>query len=366
MSYELRSSLRNLILGLGPIGLALIVVLCAAIAGTVLAASVGAAMAPIPIVGLVALLFLPFPTLMIYVGIIFVFFLLFNIIPLGKWRGVWGVLIGILACLAIAFGYPKFVNRSFDAEIAPYQQRGIWRPVKLADGSDVTLIRSEHTDNDKGCESFCFGLLLSGRAKQVTIMTAPAFGRPEDLKISGKRYSLAADAEGCLAKLPQMRSPNLPSTDDAATERVRLAQEFKINVLNDEFEEGLAKCITTRDIQNEPRFGWILINWHNKFEPESYDAPKPSMHARVGILEPRSDEQRVTELFEIYGAYVASPAYIWPYGGNAGSGGTFSPRLGTDHVDWNGPDLSLDSWWGFVADPDSIIRGAIDRVERAK
>lgn len=366
MSYELRSSSPNLKLALGPIGFALIVVLCAAIAGTVLAASVGAAMAPIPIVGLVALLFLPFPTLMIYMGIIFVFFLLFSITPLGKWRGVLGVLAGALACLAVAFGYPKFANRSFDAWIAQYQQRGTWRPVKLADGSDVTLIRSEHTDIDKGCESFCFGLLLSGRAKQVTIMTAPAFGRPEDLKISGKRYSLVADADGCLAKLPQMRSPNLPSTDEPANERARLEQEFKINVLNDEFEDRLAKCITIRDIQNKSQSGWTLINWHNEFDPESYDSVEPSLHARVGILEPRGGDHRVTELFDIYGAYVASPAYIWPYGGNAGTGGTFSPRLGTDHVDWNGPDLSLDRWWGFVADPDSIIGEAIDRVERTK
>jgi hypothetical protein len=350
----------------GPVGQVLFVLLLLSFFGTLLAIFVGSALWPIPIIGMIALLFVPFPTLTIYLAIIFVTHLTFRRLPWGKWRGVLGVLTGALAVATFAFGYPKVANRSFDAEIAQYRQRGTWRPVKLADGSDVTLIRSKDTDIDKGCDSFCFGLLLSGRAKQVTIMTAPAFGRLEELKISGKRYSLVAAADGCLAALPQMRSPNLPSTEDKANERIRLQQEFKINVLNDVFEEGLAKCMTTRDIQNEPRNGWTLINWHNKFNPESYDLLEPRMHARVGILGPRGNDHRVTELFDIYGARVATPAYIWPYGGNAGTGGAFSPRLGTDRLDWNGPDLSLDRWWGFVVDPDSIIQAAIHRVERAR
>lgn len=324
------------------------------------------AIAPIPIVGLVAFLFIPFPTMLIYFGIIFLFYLISLAAPLGRWRGFSGCLIGLAVVAAIAFGYPEMANRSFDKQAEQYKQRGEWRPIAIAAGSTVTLVRSEDTDIDKGCNNFCYGLLLSGRASSVTIMTSPAFGRPEDLKISGKSYRLVDAPEKCIGALATMPSPNLPSIADKDVAKRHLERHFKIGVLNGKFEEGLMRCIATSDVENGRQFGWLLVNWHSEYNHEAYDLPTATLNARISVVDARGNAPKVTELFDIYGMRVSTPAWIWPYGGNAGSGGTFSPILARKPVDLEGPDLSMDGWWGFVSDPDAIIREAINRVEQAR
>jgi hypothetical protein len=364
VAYEQPTFSERLRNSFDPLGLSIAWTLLASFVGTLLTIA-ASAIAPIPIVGLVAFLFIPFPTMLIYFGIIFLFYLISLAAPLGRLRGFVGCLMGVLVVAAIAFGYPEMVNHSFDAQLEQYKQRGEWSPIVIADGSSVTLVRSMDTGIDKGCDSFCYGLLLSGRASRVTIMTAPAFRRVEDLNISGKKYELVDGADKCISSLAPMYSPNLPSTSDQETMRLRLEGDFKIGVLNDAFEDGLRRCLSIREVENEHPSGWLLVNWQNELNYESYDLPMPTVNARVSVVDARSSSPKVTELFEIYGSRVSTPAWIWPYGGNAGSGGTFSPILATEQVDWRGPDLSLDGWWGFVADPNAIIRSAIDRVEQA-
>ena len=351
----------------GPIGQTLFVLLLISFFGTLLAIFVGSALGPIPFIGMIALLFVPFPTLTVGLLVVLSVCHLFYRLSHSRFREIVGFFIGIAVVGTAVIAYPTIANREFDKIAARYQQRGTWVPAILSQGVEVTIVRSEHTEIDRGCGSFCLGLLLSGRAEQVTFMTSLEFDRPESLKITGKRYSFKDSSNDCIAELPRMEPGSvLYDNDDKEVIRRRLNEDFRGGLLSKDFEEKIQSCLSLSLVDNEPLSGWLFVDWRTEFDPESYDYPTPRLNARLVILNADDRRSHVTELFEIYGARIASPAWIWPYGGNAGSGGTFSPQLAREHLDWGGPSSDIDGWWRFVDDPAAIAQAAIERVKKAQ
>lgn len=354
---------------LGPIGYVLFVLLTLSLLGSLLAILV-APITAIPIIGLFGLFFVPFPTLSVYLGGICIVYLMFHVMPIGKWRGVAGLICGLAFVGAAAFGIPRVADREFDAWVAQFRQRGIWKPVSLSTGSNVTLVGSQHMATYLGCDSFCQGLLLSGQAKQVTFMTSPAFDRPEDLKITGDRYSLNDNVDNCLAKLPQME-PDSPLyngnfDDDEDRIRHRLNRDFQRGLLSKDFQDAVQSCVRVDKVSNQDMSGWVFVDWQTELPPAGYDSPVPFLDSRIAVLNADDKKSGIIELFKIHGTRMSSPAWISPYGGNAGSGGTFSLQFAREFVEWKGPERDFYQWWGYIEKRTEIAQAAIDRIKKAQ
>ena len=370
MTYESPSRRQMIKQLLGPIGYVLFPLLVLSLLGSLLTILI-APITAIPIIGIVGLLFVPFPTLSVYLAGVCIVYLMFHVMPIGKWRGVTGLICGLAFAGVAAVGIPRVADREFDVWFAQFRQRGIWKPVSLSTGSRVTLIRSQHTGTYRGCDSFCQGLLLSGYAKHVTIMTSPAFGRPESLKIMGDRYSLNENVDMCLSKLPQME-PDSPlydgNVDDVGADRMRhrLNRDFQSGLLSKDFEDAVQSCVRADKVSNLALSGWVFVDWQAELPPTGYDSPIPFLDARVVIFNADDKNSSIIELFNSHGTRMASPVWIWPYGGNAGSGGTFSPQFAREYVKWSGPDRAFDQWWAFVKKRTEIAQAAIDRIKNAQ
>ncbi|MCO4093066.1 MAG: hypothetical protein HEQ34_14130 [Sphingorhabdus sp.] len=369
MAFRSPSMLQQIKQWLGPIGYVLFILLTLSLLGSLLAILV-APITAIPIIGLVGLFFVPFPTFLMYLGGIFIVYMMFHVMPIGKWRGVTGLICGLTFVGAAAFGIPLMANREFDVWLAQFRQRGIWKPVSLSTGSNVTLVGSQHSATYFGCDSFCQGLLLSGQAKQVTFMTSPVFDRPEDLKITGDRYSLSENVDNCLAKLPQMEpdSPLYNGNFDGDEDRIRhqLNRDFQSGLFSKDFDDAVQSCFRVDKVSNQDLSGWVFVDWQTEFPPAGDDSHVPLLDARIAILNADDKKSDIIELFKIHGTRMSSPAWIWPYGGNAGSGGIFSPQFAREFVEWKGPERDFDQWWGYIEKRTEIAQAAIDRIKKAQ
>lgn len=334
------------------------------IIGTLATIVIAAPIAPIPIIGmLVALPLLPFPTLVIYSGAMTLAYFLIHLLLPGKWRSGLAWTATFVAAAAIAFGAPQIANREFEAKMAKLDARNDdWQPASIDRAGSVALVRSPDTEIRDGCNSFCLSLLLSRRADSVVVVTLPERIPLAHMVITGPRYRLRADADKCLASMPPMNSPHLRLPTEQPMRAARIRKDFQLGILNEEFKAAISKCLSIDTVTDAAAPDIALVNWSSKFDEGAYDRPEPSLGAWIAITDRRAGKQQTIELTDIDGARVHSPLYIWPYGGDSGSGGTFEPVIARSHLAWNGPDLSLERWWGFVSDGDAMADAAVVRL----
>ncbi len=331
--------------------------------GTVLAATIGAAIVQIPIIGLVGLLFLPFPTLFVYTFVTFFFF--------AVWRAIWpnsarpgiGVAIGVAAALAIGFVVPTVLNRDFNRQLAQFEPSGEWKPVKLTPVDTMALVTVADKDAKLVCDSFCLALLLSGKAKAVQVLNAENFDAVQSRQMQGKAYQLIADSDTCLASMPDTFSARLRNPSDEVFNKRRQRDFLVGDFLDDKFESAILSCMRTTEVAGPPRADMTFA----QFEDEDvltgghYYKPKPTLARRFTVWDNRNGAATVMDASDIYGAYYIRPLWIWPYAGNAGSGGYFAPSLARGHLERNGPDY-LHGYWEWIAGEKRLADEALARL----
>jgi hypothetical protein len=351
----------KLLAALGLPGIALTWLLAVLVIGTLATATVGAFLAVIPVVELIGLLFFPFPTALMYISIVSAAYLLIRL-PI---RNAAGSAIGLIAGLSAAYLFgtivPAHSNREFDAQVSNLGKQTAWHPIRVDRVPTVKLVRSTDTGIDDGCESFCLTLLLTGRAENVQVVTENLVDRLTANDAKGTTFQLVEDADKCLASLPSFMSERLNYPSDPVFRAKRVTEDFKSNLLDNTFESQVKSCIQTHE--NAPRSdkGWTFVMWNAPFDDEAYDRPVFSVQSRARIVDNRQGSKTLVDTLEVYGTRISSPLWIWPYGGNAGSGGTFSPVWAREHLDWDGPE----DWWEFVEDSDVLAKLAIERLDRA-
>lgn len=323
-------------------------------------ATIGAAIWPIPIIGLVGLLLMPFPTLLIYLCFtLIVYFVV--MVPL-RWCDVergwhrWAALaVGIVVTGLAGTFYPEAANRQ--AGVADATPSPGWAPLQLGSRQVIALVLVQKQQSDPKCNSFCLSLLVTGRANEV-IVTGKVPRIHRGVRVSGTAFGLTPTWRECFRKLPDYSFVVRQYPKD------RLAQ-FIESGLDPDFSNRLPRCLIQRTVQFAVGAVATLVMWQgdkSKEDPRRGEIGWQSPYAEQGIfLLSGSDTNRRPVRF---GNRYVVPAMIWPYGGNAGSGGSFSPALmkvflSTDSVSrLDGP-----SWWDMVANTKQLALQAMANLD---
>ncbi len=345
---------------LGCAGIGLFVLLAFCIGGCI-GTIATAGLWVIPLVGILALPFLPFPTLILYVAATLALYLglAFLVIWSGRRLGwLWQSLslgLAFAVVLAIAWAMPLSWNRAAGVD-APAPARN-WQPLRLPQGASIALISEWNPyRDDMECDAFCLALLVSGRANDVIVGRSDAWPIEWARKTRARRYRLKADWRDCFGKLPDY---SMIARSNPELQRLNL-RELGLSPL---FQTELPKCLDAEEVPLEFRKQPSLIHWRK-------DADETSMAENVGFDpdfivqqivrgDPAQDGVRKVQS----GRRYVVPVTINPFGGNAGSGGTFSPHWATSYFSNVDHERREAGWWEMVEGSDLFLTKAIEILD---
>lgn len=321
------------------------------VVGSVLAIVIGAPLAVIPIIGLVAFLFYPFPTLAAYAAVALVAFVGLNAglrVSTRRPR-LSQKLAGALSVAAVIAGgwiAPQALNRAAGLKAPPVQTAP--KPVAIPAGGTIALIEQGDPKYAQyaRCESLCLSLLLQGEVMAVDI--AQTLTPPGPLETApGHRFTLNARSRDCLKG---RRSYRYSGGHDLSEWSVR---GFKVAA-----PVEWQACIDKTPVTIDPTRQLTIIDWDLTESGGEKEQPGYSIAlAVVRTVVPSSAGAPVIHEARYRGGWrYGVPFSIWPYGGNAGSGGTFAPRIAIDYFrDPGFPDrLDGGEWWRLLAKSDAL------------
>jgi hypothetical protein len=347
---------------LGPAGrpLAAIMLLCGVgTLGAVLTAPLG----PIPLVGLITMLFLPFPTGLIYSAAALVLCLVLRLVggwflAKGRRLDVGAGLLAVVAVLGAGWAVPSQLNAAAgigNGSVAPIT------PVALPDGGRVALISEGTTHQWVGCQSFCIALLLSGKLASVDIALSEAVPAPL-VKLQGWRITprgpRGSESRTCL-------NGRRDYSGIIRRERELRRADFKrgSSIIWDHYIEP---CFDVVPVEVDPAAQLTLVNYSRR-DLEGRD-DRNGLNDDIElrrIVAPRAGTAPlVREAVGRTGQGYAVPLMVWPFGGNAASGGTFTPSLWQTRTMTMAYEWEVDAnWWPMVEGGDALLNRAVDDLD---
>ncbi len=329
-----------------------------ALVGTALTATIGAGLAVIPVIGLVGMLMAPLPTVAMYLIAVTGLYVLLSLVL--AWCGLDGIwarrgALSASVSLALLTGWAIPARINHDAGVGPgtdaTQQN--WSAAVLNSPRVVAFVETDPSYFEPKCDAPCLSLLVTHRAPRVVVGSSKETVVRGSM-ISGTEFRLKGDWRRCVAQLPDyvMIVRSFPAGR---------RDSFLVFGLDPSFAAELPRCIEKRRVRF--RAGVILTfsNWHSQ-EPEVGTRgalgwlPK---HAEHQIFMPDGRHER--REFKT-GYRYGMPAMIWPYGGNAGTGGTFEPAWVKDRVS-NQSETDRQPWWSMLAEGDAIANEAMSLLD---
>ena len=330
--------------------------------GTVCTATIGAALWPIPLIGMVALLFVPFPTLALYVGAIALIYLLI-LMPVR----LAGTDSKIRRRLALAGAAGLVVLAGFVVPLVQNARAGVydeladtWQPARLRPGSNVALVQ-RGGDYKQACDAFCLSLLVTGRARSILLaQTDGAAAR--GTRLPALSIGLAPGWQACLGTLPDYS----PVVRDFPQDR---REGFIEQGLDFMFQDELKRCL--RQSPARLVIGQVptCIIWDGKTDEQGPPRPgwrRPHAEQRIALPVDGAEHRRLIRIGHRY----TVPFAISPYGGNAGTGGRFEPMqamiqiISRAHLAEAGMYADGASWWDFITDGQKVAEDAIRILDR--
>lgn len=332
------------------------------LAGTV-GAILTAPLGPIPLVGIITLLFLPFPTGLLYSAAALALFLVLRVavgwfLARGRRLDFGVALLAVAAVLGAGWAVPSRLNAAAGVgkgSVAPIA------PISLPDNGRVALISQGTTHQWVGCQSFCLALLLTGKLQAVDI-------------------ALSKDVPAPLAKLQGWRiTPRGPGgRQSRACLRGRYDYSGIIHreraLRRDDFRRGssifwdrhVEPCFDVAPVLVDPAAQLTLVNYSLRDLTSSDDRNGLNDDIELRrIVQPRTGRAPLLrQAVGRTGLGYAVPLMIWPFGGNAASGGTFSPAL------WQTRTMTMDyaweteaNWWPMLEDGEALLERTADDVD---
>ncbi|CAA9528290.1 MAG: hypothetical protein AVDCRST_MAG91-2730 [uncultured Sphingomonadaceae bacterium] len=350
--HHLYSGLTHLF---GRTGARLLVVLAIAAAGTALTATVGAALAVIPFLDfLIAMPLSVFPTLLIYVAAAAAIYLPL-IVLLARGRVLAGklqvlILVGaVLAVVLVGVLVPLYWNRA--AGVGAPAETG-WEPLEASYRGPIALLsQGQFSPADEICDSFCLALLVTQRAGEVIVARTQSM--PDSYPIDARSIRLRTDWRACFSKLPDY-SMVIRSYPDQRLDGFHRG-------LDPYFADELEQCLVAKPAKLDVTRQVSLINWHDPTRVQTGGGKA------VG-LEPVAGEQRIggpgrrkdNVRYLRWGRRYEVPALLWPYAGNAGSGGRFKLSWATSLFSTLPGGVQPDeAWWTMVAGGEQLAKEAV-------
>lgn len=347
---------------LGPAGrpLAAIMLLCAA--GT-LGAILTAPLGPIPLVGLITMLFLPFPTGLLYSAAMLALYLVLRLLgglflTKGKGLDAGAGLLAVVAILGAGWAIPSRLNAA--AGVAEGSVPPI-APVALPDSGRVALVSQGTTHQWVGCQSFCISLLLSGKLQAVDIALSESVPAPL-AKLQGWRITPrgpgGAESRECLRGRRDY-------SGIIRREREMRRDDFKrgTSIIWDHYVEP---CFDVQPVEVDPAAQLTLVNYSRRDLVSSDDryGLNDDIELRRIIMPRPGAAPLVREAVGRTGLGYAVPLMIWPFGGSAASGGTFTPSLWQSRTMTMVYEWDVDAnWWPMIEDGDALLDRTVDEID---
>ncbi len=307
--------------------------------GTV-GAMVSAGLAMIPIIGLVALIFLPFVNLAAYaaptLGLGLLLRLLLGLVA-PAWLAQWlSVAIAVTMVGWAAFALPQAWNRG--AGIQPAAAPRLPAPVTLAPGAAIAMIEQGPGDHLewRRCESLCQTLLIEGKASAVLVAESPRLPQP-GVALPAMRFTLRPDSFDCLASRKPPFAPSDPL--DFA--------KFGSNYADD-----VKACIPGTPARLDPGAQVTLVNWDKRVEDNQRSIGTNGFMTIMTITPVAGTRPRIARAQFRSGMQYQVPLRVWPFAGNASTGGFFALNLETSYFEDKGrPDdvMAAPVFWTLVS-----------------
>ncbi len=196
---------------------------------------------------------------------------------------------------------------------------------------------------------------MTQRAGEVIVARTKSM--PPSNPIDARSVRLRPDWRACFSKLPDY-SFLVRSEPEARLENFR-------GWLDPYFADELQQCLIIKSVKLDEARQPTLINWQ---EPDDVQTRGESA---VG-LEPITGEQRIVRpdkaqnsvRYLRWGRRYVVPAFLWPYAGNAGSGGRFELSWATSLFSTiPGGERESEGWWTMVADGDQLAKEAVSVLD---
>ncbi|MFN4096805.1 MAG: hypothetical protein ACK4GG_08570 [Sphingomonas sp.] len=330
-----------------------------ALIGSAATATIGASIAMIPLIELLAIPLFPFPTVTIYLIAVTCLYLVIAL-PLA-WVGFDGFWVrrgALAAAVFLAFftgwAVPAHLNQRAGIGSDAGKTKTSWRAMSFGSPRPIALVEVGTGFFESKCDAACLSLLVTGRAPEVVVARSQKQVE-RGAMVTGIAFRLARDWQNCLARLPDYAG----IVRSFPTDRRSNFLEFGLDV---PFAAGLPHCLEQRRVRFRVGALPTLTDWRSG-QPEPKDLGLigwQSEHARQQIFQP--DGSSAERRFRV-GYRYAAPALIMPYGGNAGTGGTFEPRWWRDRIQ-NYPEPGMDPWWSMFADREAIANEAMSRLDK--
>lgn len=346
-------------------GVLLIAALVIGLSGSVATILIGAPCASIPFFDLFALLLAPFPSLACYgVAACLVFIVLRSILGLLIQRPLlaqWTAgAVAILATASAGIGLPKFYN--FEAGIRAPSAQQTPAAISLARGGEVALIGNGQAPYVR-CGSICLSLLVQGQADAV--LAADTTDEPQSLAtLPGKRFTLTTQTRACLVGKRDY-------TVGGWTSDARHENFIQIGAVPIEYDRCLDVQNTVVDPARQPTF----VEWTGDLQTQT---PKVGYFGPVNLVRtvmPSSGGLPIVHEARYRSGWMYDdPLFIWPYGGNAGSGSYFEPLISISYFREPGfPDVLSPRFWRLIQGSESMgqktaiwLDGVVARSRAAK
>jgi len=341
----------------GPLGAALVMLIMFSCLGT-LGIIIVAPMVFIPIIGMFALPFLFFPTLLAYLSAMLLIFGLVDLALSFVWktRGWARQMVAVLPAIGlVAFAsmeIPRSLNEA--AEIAALEKP--LAPIDLPNASVIALIGSGNPN--RPCGMFCLSLLLSGQVNAVKVAMVSDIPAPLE-SVIGWQIEAREDSIQCLAGKPDYSF------------LVRSYPESRRNALRrgpwNVWSEYIQPCFEISETILDPAEQLTLVNLSEKGLSESSDlvGMNEASYEIRRVVEPRiGAAPAIREVRGQMGRRYTSPLFIYPVDGNAGTGGYFKPVLNTAYyATLVSEGQGHANWWPMITDGEALANDTAELLD---
>ncbi len=347
---------------LGRSGGCLLAVFAIAAAGTGLTAIVGAAAAAIPFADfLIAMPLSIFPTLLLYLGAIATIYLPLTVVmargrDISRKLQIYTLATAIFIVGVAAVLIPEYWNRTAGVQAPSGKAGTTWKPLKASDRGSIGLVsQGQFWPVENVCDSFCLALLVTQRAGEVIVGRTKSMPPPNP--IDARSVRLRPDWRACFSKLPDY------SFQPRSQPEARL--DYFPGLLGHHFAGELKQCLLIKPVELDLMRQVTLINWHDPHLSPQEEEAGVGVGPIAGvqrIVRPGKAQDSVRYL-RLGRRYVV-PAFLWPYAGNAGSGGRFELSWATSFFSTiPGGEQSAEAWWTMVSDGDQLAKDAVSLLD---
>ena len=312
--------------------------------GGLIGAILTSSIAAIPIVGLLALLFEPFPTVVLYSAAALLAYVwvrtILAFLPIGQRLLQWlAAISAVVLITALGYFLPESWNAS--AGLVPPVPQSQPQAVDIPNGGAIAFIDHGEAQYVR-CDAICLSLLMQGRVKFVEV--AATLRQPSLFEaLPGKRFMINAKTRDCLKG----------KRDYAFTENEVDRHEEFLGGLPIEYDT----CLDSENVTVRPELQTTIVEWIEVGNGEN--DPKPGFSGVVSIIRTiipqRGRKPQVHEARYRAGYRYIRPLYISSYAGNAASGSYFSPAVAISYFTEPGfPDTLEPRFWRFLKGSDEV------------